>query len=151
MQAWGVGRSRWYQAILDSKVHGDNMGPPWVLSAPDGPHVGPMNLTIYQGCCFLALYTDVSCIQWIGHRDREEACPYCRKWWYQYGRSGGLSKITLMFYHLMVNYIAGFWVPLLIHVLNFNWNPGKLLILCTTGLSWSILTSVPWLAATSLS
>ena len=28
----------------DSKVHGVNMGPIWVLSAPDGPHVGPMNL-----------------------------------------------------------------------------------------------------------
>ena len=30
----------------DSKVHGANMGPTWVLSAPDGPHVGRMNLTI---------------------------------------------------------------------------------------------------------
>ena len=30
----------------DSKVHGANMGPTWVLSAPDGPHVGPMNLAI---------------------------------------------------------------------------------------------------------
>ena len=30
----------------DSKVHGANMGPTWVLSAPDGPHVGPMDLTI---------------------------------------------------------------------------------------------------------
>ena len=30
----------------DSKVHGTNMGPTWVLSAPDGPHVGPMNLAI---------------------------------------------------------------------------------------------------------
>ena len=30
----------------DSKVHGDNMRPSWVLSAPDGPHVGPMNLAI---------------------------------------------------------------------------------------------------------
>ena len=29
-----------------SKVHGANMGPTWVLSAPDGPHVGPMNLDI---------------------------------------------------------------------------------------------------------
>ena len=28
----------------DSKVHGANMAPTWVLSAPDGPHVGPMNL-----------------------------------------------------------------------------------------------------------
>ena len=32
--------------IPDSKVHGDNMGSTWVLSAPDGPHVGPMNLAI---------------------------------------------------------------------------------------------------------
>ena len=30
----------------DSKIHGANMGPTWVLSAPDGPHVGPMNLAI---------------------------------------------------------------------------------------------------------
>ena len=30
----------------DKKVHGANMGPTWVLSAPDGPHVGPMNLAI---------------------------------------------------------------------------------------------------------
>ena len=30
----------------DSKVHGANMGPTCVLSAPDGPHVGPMNLAI---------------------------------------------------------------------------------------------------------
>ena len=29
-----------------SKVHGVNMGPTWVLSAPDGPRVGPMNLAI---------------------------------------------------------------------------------------------------------
>ena len=27
-------------------VHVANMGPTWALSAPDGPHVGPMNLTI---------------------------------------------------------------------------------------------------------
>ena len=32
----------------DSKVHGVNMGPNWVLSAPDGPHVGPMNLAIRE-------------------------------------------------------------------------------------------------------
>ena len=31
---------------LDSKVHVAHMGPTWVLSAPDGPHVGPMNLAI---------------------------------------------------------------------------------------------------------
>ena len=36
-----------FQRFPDSKVHGANMGPTWVLSAPaDGPHVGPMNLAI---------------------------------------------------------------------------------------------------------
>ena len=29
-----------------SKIHGINLGPTWVLSAPDGPRVGPMNLAI---------------------------------------------------------------------------------------------------------
>ena len=33
--------------VPDNKVHGANMGPTWVLSAPDGPHVGPMNLVIW--------------------------------------------------------------------------------------------------------
>ena len=34
--------------IPDSKVHGANMGPTWVLSAPDGPHVGSMKLAIRE-------------------------------------------------------------------------------------------------------
>ena len=33
-------------AYPDSKVHVANMGPTWALSAPDGPHIGPMNLAI---------------------------------------------------------------------------------------------------------
>ena len=33
----------------DSKVHGANMGPTWVLSSPGGPHVGPMNLAFWAG------------------------------------------------------------------------------------------------------
>ena len=36
----------WCNVYPDSKVHGANMGPTWVLSAPDGPHVGPMNPAI---------------------------------------------------------------------------------------------------------
>ena len=32
--------------IPDSKVHGANMGPTWVLSSPDGPHIGAINLAI---------------------------------------------------------------------------------------------------------
>ena len=33
----------------DSNVHGANKRPTWVLLAPDGPHVGPMNLAIRVG------------------------------------------------------------------------------------------------------
>ena len=33
-------------AYPDSKVHGANIGPTWVLPAPDGPHMGPMNLAM---------------------------------------------------------------------------------------------------------
>ena len=36
--------NKFCEAIPDSKVHGANMGPTWVLPVPDGPHVGPMNL-----------------------------------------------------------------------------------------------------------
>ena len=37
--------------IENPKVHGANMGPTWVLSAPDGPVVGPMNLAIRVSIC----------------------------------------------------------------------------------------------------
>ena len=32
--------------IPDSKFHGAHMGSTWVLSAPDGPYVGPINLAL---------------------------------------------------------------------------------------------------------
>ena len=35
--------------IPDSKVHGANMRPTWVLSAPDGPHGDPMRRAIRDG------------------------------------------------------------------------------------------------------
>ena len=41
------------RSVPDSKVHEANMGPTCVLSAPDGQHVGPMNLAIrgVPGAC----------------------------------------------------------------------------------------------------
>ena len=33
-------------ATPDNNVRGANMGPTWLLSAPDGSHIGPMNLAI---------------------------------------------------------------------------------------------------------
>ena len=46
------------QTIPDSKCHGANMGSTWVLLAPDGPHVCPMNLAIRDELttCFFPLY-----------------------------------------------------------------------------------------------
>ena len=48
-----------FQPIPDSKVHGTNMGPTWVLSAPGGNHVGPMNLAIRDGnnMCWMSYMT----------------------------------------------------------------------------------------------
>ena len=37
------------KGMPDSNVHGANMGLTGVLSAPDGPHVGPMNLNFKDG------------------------------------------------------------------------------------------------------
>ena len=53
-----------------SKVHGATMGPSWVLSAPDGPHVGPW--TLLSGLLWTTPnYIDTSvnhynndCVQW---------------------------------------------------------------------------------------
>ena len=46
---WGLTGGPWaknFNEYPDNKVDGANMGPTWFLSAPDGPHVGPMNLVI---------------------------------------------------------------------------------------------------------
>ena len=40
--------------VPDNKVHGTNMGPIWVLSARDGPHVSP--LTLLSGVTY--------CVKW---------------------------------------------------------------------------------------
>ena len=48
------------RTIPDSKFRGANMGPTWVLSAPDGPHVGPMHLTIRGGMDILQ-HTKLGC------------------------------------------------------------------------------------------
>ena len=45
--------------IQDGKIHGANMGPTWVLSAPDGPHVGPMNLAMRD------VLQDYTWSQWV--------------------------------------------------------------------------------------
>ena len=75
------------QKYPDSKVHGANMGPTWVLSATDGPHVGSTNLAtrvyvcmtgdgavkqyvLYISCvCVYLCYMSVYTLRWR-HDDR---------------------------------------------------------------------------------
>ena len=58
-EGWNLQRNThvmtlWHgNARPDSKVHGANMGPIWILHDPGGPHVSPMNLTIWV-CTLLA-------------------------------------------------------------------------------------------------
>ena len=78
----------WFALVLkhtfpDSKVHGASMGPTWVLSAPDGPHVGPMNFAIWVH------WRWVSCLNadegTLEHLDKITEGSWCkqnkRNWW----------------------------------------------------------------------
>ena len=38
----------WRMYTIDSKVHGAHMGPIWGRQAQGGPHVGQMNLAIWD-------------------------------------------------------------------------------------------------------
>ena len=57
----------------DSKVHGANMEPTWVLSAPDGPHVDPINLAIwastsaYPATTWAIVYTHFTVVLFCGY------------------------------------------------------------------------------------
>ena len=56
----------------DSKVHGAKMGPTWILSAPDGPHVGPMNLA--NGEAYRGPVGERECLR----KDIHMRCPLIR-------------------------------------------------------------------------
>ena len=56
--------SRVWNIERDSKFHGANMGPTWVLSAPDGPHVGPMKFAIW-GVMLDHFTTGFNSVDWI--------------------------------------------------------------------------------------
>ena len=81
-----------------SKVHGINMGPTWVLSAPVGPHVGPMALAIRAGllsyapqwhCLWLVYFSTAPITPWTmyvgtrvptGSRAVREVARYLWSW-----------------------------------------------------------------------
>ena len=61
-QETNIGAQLSMEEFPDSNVNVANMGPTWILSAPGGPHVGPMNFAIrdshfnpnfIQSCCVM--------------------------------------------------------------------------------------------------
>ena len=79
--------SHWYNICLkhivpDSNVHGINTGPTWVLSAPDEPHGGPMNLAI-RGSVIAQRDSHLSrCLSWADQsskRSRQYAAQIRRQ------------------------------------------------------------------------
>ena len=74
----------------DSKVHWANMGPTWVLSAPDAPLVGPINLAIRDPIAYLS---------WQNEIDLEQPCCWNVYWevissvshWQPWGDCPGLE------------------------------------------------------------
>ena len=79
----------------DNKVHGASMGPTWVLSAPDGPHVGPTNLAIRGSMPSLHEVNPETYAYWLS------LDTFCIVWWHKFypynsGLLGyGLSSITV--------------------------------------------------------
>ena len=57
----------------DSKVHGANMGPIWGWQDPGGPHVGPMNLVVWEAIVYilqmfwrvLTMYYEATTLYWF--------------------------------------------------------------------------------------
>ena len=47
------------QDIPDSKVNGANMGPIWGRQDPCGPHVGHMNLAIWDGVSTVSIWSGI--------------------------------------------------------------------------------------------
>ena len=91
LHTWAVVGPKWYiRTIPDSKVHGTNMGPTWVLSSPDRPHVGPMNLAIRDvssmsgralvSKMFRSEINGVTSDQWIPLTKASDAELWCFIW-----------------------------------------------------------------------
>ena len=69
--------------IINPDSYGANMGPTWVLSAPDGPHIGPMNLAIREVKTYFHNgnpYTGKTSLYWGGPQDMIVTGVHGRKW-----------------------------------------------------------------------
>ena len=89
----------------DSKVLGANMGPTWVLSVPDGPHVGPMNLAIRVRCVRNPALTDGSSTQWVIKAENVPMprCPHDTFWY--------IFAMSVLCYSLFLCHFVGRFYP----------------------------------------
>ena len=78
------------------KIHGANMGPTWVLSAPDGPYVGPMYLAVREfTISYILIYKSslsvyLTCLHEEVHRIGSIVTDLC---WRVRNRGGNLCKL----------------------------------------------------------
>ena len=70
--------TRW--AFPDSKVHEANMGPTWVLSAREGPQVGPMNLAIRVDAVLLVCRCGAQEGGELKHAELNRWLTFCRRY-----------------------------------------------------------------------
>ena len=75
----------WLYDSPDSKVHGAYMGPTWGWQDPGGPHVGPMNLAIWEGILGMTNYF----IKWSGIE------PVSKSHIFR-GKPGNINKQTMI-------------------------------------------------------
>ena len=69
------------ESYRDNKVHGANMGPIWGLSAPDGPHVGPMNLAIRVMMATQGALWCICNVFKAGYNDGDPLLLWCKIHW----------------------------------------------------------------------
>ena len=125
----------------DNKVHGANIRPTWVLSAPDGPHVGPMSLAIRE-----CLPGSISCKASVSTTVRWKEHYNDVIWASKYRQINCLFKSTLMLTpkktsklpvcnQLLITQSVCEWVCILVHYLICSWT---LVIFCYH--SWHHIT-----------
>ena len=104
--------------ITDSKVHGANTGPTWVLSAPDGPHVGPMNLAIrdvhvswdvLRILAILMVWVQTAISPWLTHWGRDKMAAILHTTF-----SNGFSWMKMYKFRLKLHWSLFLWVQLTI-------------------------------------
>ena len=141
--------------ITDRKVHGAHMGPTWVLSAPDGPYVGPMNFAIRDvtyvfGSHFPSSLPDIlhsSIRHWCRHRG---LCSYMQYHMpHQNNRQDSLHKwhsrwniygLKLKFSSYVSVYLQYWCCAYRVHHNIVKWISGLILIMFYLPVIWKYLS-----------